>query len=381
VLEAVEVEEHEHERLGEGRPRELALEPAGQGAPVAEACQRVRLRLLARGAQHRDVVAEREHRAHHHGDQRGGGERDRDGVEMGETAVDQQAETGGAEGEREHDPAQALVRTRGERRARGLPGGGADQHQPEPPADVEPRARRVRAVRVADEVERVGEPERGDAAEQQHPRSVQLPAGAGQRAYDEADQDQVGEGVGEPHGNLQRLPGGAVEHGLEDDRGARGRDGEGGRDPVGPERAGNVARAAAQERQDPDQHERREQQIADVGRRGDRDLLRRPQDRGVVDLAERPSRDADADQQPGAALRAALRRDPGPEAERGRDDQGHVVSETCEQRPDLEVGREQDTRLPERQPDGDTEPDSAPHGARTPARFHNGVIDPSSAGL
>ena len=82
VLEAVEVEQHQHERLGGRRARQLALERARERAPVAEAGQRVGLRLLARRAQHRDVVAEGEHRARHHRHQRRGGEPDRDQVEV-----------------------------------------------------------------------------------------------------------------------------------------------------------------------------------------------------------------------------------------------------------------------------------------------------------
>ena len=163
-----------------------------------------------------------------------------------------------------------------------------DQHEAEPPADLEPVARLVGAVGGADEVERVGEPERGDAAREQDPGAVELPARAGERADDQAEQQQVGDRVGEADRDLHRLAGGAVAHGLEDERGAGGRDGERGGDAVGPERAGHVAGAAAQEHQHADEHQRREEQVAAVGGRGDRDLLRGPQDGGVVDLAEGP---------------------------------------------------------------------------------------------
>ena len=292
VLEAVEVEEHEHERVGGRRARQLPLEHARERAAVAEAGERVGLRLLARRAQHRDVVGEREHRADHDREERRGGEADGDGIQPREAAVDEQAETAGAEAERHDDPPQPLVGRDDGRGPRRLPGGAADQEQPEPPAGIEPGAGLVGAVRVADEVERVREPERRDAGEQQHPGAVQPPAGAGQGADDHADQDEVAERVGEVGGDLERLARGVLLHGVEDERRAGGGDGERRGDAVGPQRAGHVTRAAAQQRDDAGEHQRREQQVAGVGRRRDRDLVGRPQDRGVVDLAERPCRTA-----------------------------------------------------------------------------------------
>ena len=160
------------------------------------------MRLDARGAQHRDVVAEGEHRAAHDREQRGGGEPDGDGVEPGDRAVDEQAEPAGAERERDDDPPQPLVERQLLGAAHGLPGGGGDHDQAEPPADLEPVARLVGAVGGADEVERVGEPEGGDAAREQHPRAVELPAGAGERADDQAEQHEVGDRVGEADRDL-----------------------------------------------------------------------------------------------------------------------------------------------------------------------------------
>ena len=81
VLEAVEVEQDEHERVGVVGLGQHALEVAGQRAAVAEPGQRVRHRLVARRAQDRDVVAEGQHQPRHHRDEREGGQRDRERVE------------------------------------------------------------------------------------------------------------------------------------------------------------------------------------------------------------------------------------------------------------------------------------------------------------
>ena len=76
ALEAVEVEQQRARGLA-ASPREAALEVAHQRAAVAEAGERVGRAPRARlGAQHADVLAEREDHAHERGDQqRGGGER------------------------------------------------------------------------------------------------------------------------------------------------------------------------------------------------------------------------------------------------------------------------------------------------------------------
>ena len=88
VLEAVEVEQHEHERAGVVGLGQHRLEVAGQRAAVAEPGQRVGHRLVARRAQDRDVVAEGQHQPRHHRDERERGQRDRERVEVGQAAVD-----------------------------------------------------------------------------------------------------------------------------------------------------------------------------------------------------------------------------------------------------------------------------------------------------
>ncbi len=97
VLEAVEVEQREHERALGGGLRQQLVERAGERAAVAEAGQRVGQRLVARRAQHRDVLAEGQRGARHHRDQRGGGEADGERVHVRDRAVDEQAEADRAE--------------------------------------------------------------------------------------------------------------------------------------------------------------------------------------------------------------------------------------------------------------------------------------------
>ena len=145
VLEAVEVEEHEHDRarvVGLGQQRG---ELARQRAAVAEAGQRVGQRLVARGAQHRDVLAERQHQPRHHRDQRQRGERHGDRVEVGQAAVDQHRQADRAEPERHGDEAQPVGRRRAAARPAGCHDGERDQQQPERPADVVPGGRLQRA--------------------------------------------------------------------------------------------------------------------------------------------------------------------------------------------------------------------------------------------
>ena len=160
VLEAVEVEEGEHQRrLGRVAFSTRRASSRVSARRLPEPGQRVRVRLLARGAQHADVLAEGEQRAGHQGQQRGGREPDGERRCPRAPAGDQQPEADRAEQQRHDDPAHALVGVRDDavgaaarppRRSRTMP-----SHQPM--SNHEPG--RVGAVDVPDEVERVGEPE------------------------------------------------------------------------------------------------------------------------------------------------------------------------------------------------------------------------------
>ena len=153
-----------------------------------------------------------------------------------------------------------------------------------------------------------------------------------ERADDHPEQDEVDERVGEVDRDLEPLARGGRAHALEDERGADRGDGERGDEPVHPQRARDVAGAGAQQREHADQHQRREEQVAGVGRRRDRDLLRRPQDRRVVDLPQGPGGDAGADPAPGPALAASVAAKPTHTHSPAPASEDDVVAEAREER-------------------------------------------------
>ncbi len=204
VLEAVEVEQGERDRRLGDRLREGLVERAGQCAAVAEAGERVGQGLAARGVQHADVLAERQRQADHHEDQRRGGERDGQRVEVAHRAVDQQLERDATGDQRRGEQAQAVRGCATTAQRRSLPGGDGDQEEPGPPAGVEPAAGLVGALRGAHEVHRVREPEHQDAAGEQHPGAVQPPAGTGEGADAHGQQEEVGDRIGKARSDRQR---------------------------------------------------------------------------------------------------------------------------------------------------------------------------------
>ena len=168
VLEAVEVEEHQDQRVGVIGRRDPARKGVGERAAVPEPGERVRQRLAAGLPDHRDVGLEREQQAGHDGDERERGQRDGERVERRDRGVDQQPEPDQPEAERHEDEADRLAVRRGVTLVR-LPGGDADREQPAPPPDVEPAAGVVRACHGGDRIQRVGEPEGDDPAREQTP--------------------------------------------------------------------------------------------------------------------------------------------------------------------------------------------------------------------
>ena len=207
----------------------------------------------------------------------------------------------------------------------------------------------VDALGGAHEVQRVGEPEGGDAGGEQHPRAVEPPAGAGERADAEAEQHEVEERIGEPGRDGERLAGHAVEHGLEHDRATQRGDAERGGEAVEPQAARHAASAGAQQRERSGEDERREQQVAGVGERGQRRIRVGPQDGRVIDLAQRPGEQAAADQRPRSALRPAHVRNAREADERGRD-QDDVVCAAREHAARIEVGGDEHVQLVQAEP-------------------------------
>ena len=368
VLEAVEVEQHEHDRAGVvGVGHELG-ELAQERAAVAEPGQRVGQRLVARGAQHRDVLAEGQHQPRHDRDQRQRAQPHRDRVHVSQAAVDQHRQADRAEPERHGDEAQP-VGHRGPSHHGRLPGGERDQEQAERPADVVPGGRGQRARDGLDEVEGVGDPEHADAGAQRHPRAVEPPARARERADDHADQQQVGERVGERRRHHHRLARHVVEHGLEDHGGADRGDRERGDRAVGPQRLRHVVGARPHECEHAGHREHREEQEARVRRGGDRRRLHVVEDDRVVEVAERPGEHADADQQPRALLAPRL---PGAaQAQQPGEHLDDVMGVVARDRTEREVRERDDLELQDRDPDAE-HGKSGHHGAAA-RRIHTDV--------
>ena len=259
----------------------------------------------------------------------------------------------------------------------GLPRGEGHDQQAERPADVVPGGRLQRAQQRLDEVEGVRQPEGRDARGEQHPGAVQAPAGGRQRADGHADQDEVGERVGERRRDLDRLAADVVERGLEDDRGADRGDRERGDRAVDPERGRDVAGAGAHEREDPGAGEHREEQEADVGGRRDRRRLEVVEDDRVVEVAERPREHADADQQPRRLLAPRL---PGAaEAQHAREHLDDVVRVVAEDRAQLQAGDRDDLQLEARPPRRRARRRRASRHAERSGSYR--CIGPPSAGL
>ena len=147
MLEAVEVEQREHERATPaGRRASASSSSRRQRAAVAEPGQRVGQRLVARRAQDADVLAERQRQPDHHEHERGGGEADGERVEVAHRGVDEQLEADRAGDQRRDQQAQAVAGAACAARRRRLPRGGRDQGQAGPPAGVEPAAGLVDAL-------------------------------------------------------------------------------------------------------------------------------------------------------------------------------------------------------------------------------------------
>ena len=143
----------------------------------------------------------------------------------------------------------------------------------------------------------------------QHPGAVRTPAREREAGHDEAEQQQVGERVGEVHRDRHLVAHRGVHDRLEGERaGTRGHGGR--RDgPVEP-----LARAEAHARAE-QQHERHvardvEGPVEGVGHRGNRHGVAVVEDQGPAELAAHPGREAHAHDRP----REPLVRAPGSRA-------------------------------------------------------------------
>ena len=362
ALEAVEVVEDEGVRravLGVQRVLEVAHQPP----PVAEAGERIGQRLAPRVGKHREVREERHPEAPDDGEQRRPRQRDREQVQAREVVGDQQRQAQQREQRRDDEHAPALERPRAHVAGR-HPGGPGEQERRRRPARLEDRARLPGAGGVAPEVDPVADAEDDEAEGQRAPGATGLPAGERDAAGDHAEQDEVAERVGEVGRNLDRLAAGALQDALEDDGGGERGDGQGGKRAVDPEARVEAGDPGAQQHRDRDVDDRVVAEPQDVRDRRNRDRVEVPEDDRVVDVAQRPSHDADAHRQPGGALIADL--DAARQAGEAGSDEHDVVAPLLEQpreRPGIEAGDGVEGAGGEQRPEGREDP-----AHRAPAR-------------
>jgi hypothetical protein len=234
----------------------------------------------------------------------------------------------------------------GHRAARGLPGGGREQHQARGPAAV-PHARiGVGLVRDGDQVVGVGDPEEDDAQAEQGPRAIGAPATQCEGGDDHGEQDEVADRVGEVGGHAERVATDRVHDGLQDDRGAHGCGRQRGGEPIDPQRARRALDARAHEQAQAREDERIEGQVAGVGdrRHGDDRVL--GEDQRPVDVAAGPQQRARSDEAPGEAL-ASADRARAPQRQQGCADDHDPVGELAEGRTVQQRAQRTDLRLAE----------------------------------
>ena len=149
--------------------------------------------------------------------------------------------------------------------ARRLPGGEADDQRAGDPAEVEQRAGGVGLLGHLVEVDRVADREDAEAEAERDPGAVEPLAAGGHDADDQAEQDHVGQRVGEVGPDRRRVAAGRGAHGLEDDGGADRRDGERGDQAVQPQPDAEPRHPGAGEQDD--RRRRRADRSSATGRR------------------------------------------------------------------------------------------------------------------
>ena len=303
------------------RVAQRVVQRALQGEAVAEPGQRVRARLHAGRDQVGAALAVRERQADQHRDQRGGRQDDGEQVDGVEVVVDEQREAGEGEHGGRDDVGQLVA---GGAPAHGrLPGGDA-HHQPgHEPSDVEQRVADVGVLGDLQQVDGVGDGERGDPGAEPQPAAVQSAAPGGHGADDAGQQDHVAQRIGQVRRHGGGVAAGGHLQGAEDERGAERAGGQRGHDPVEPQARVQVRHPLANEQHDADVEGRADEEPAGIGHRG----VRRGVDVGVgelpVDVSGGVEREGDADHRPGRPLAATYGH--AHEAEhRGRDEHGVV---------------------------------------------------------
>jgi hypothetical protein len=156
-----------------------------------------------------------------------------------------------------------------------------------------PRNGEVDDVRGSEEDQR-----RGD----QSPGAVDAPAGGGQGAGDQPQEDQVRAGIGEADRDAQGVAAERIQHRREDQRRGDGGDGERSDQAVDPGERVDPCRAAAQQQDQGEEGRRVEGEEEGVGRRGERGRAGVVEGDRVVGLPEGPEQQPDPEAEPGEPL-------------------------------------------------------------------------------
>ena len=271
------------------------------------------------------LLAEGEGHPCDHGQHRGTREDGCRLVQRLELSVDEDPERGQAEdcGQREHPRA---LGADGAEPAGGLPrGGGEEEHRERPPGveQLDPVRRADRSL-VQDAA--VRKRERGRAAEDAQPGSVELPAGDRQDGDDHAEQECVGKRIRHVHRRGQRRAARALDNRAEQDCSAHGGHRERGERRVEPEAALEVHRPRPYEQADPGIEDGIGDEPEHIRhrRRGHRRIQ---EEERVVEVAGSPEEQRGSDTAPGRPLSTPL-------VGRGQTDEGCADEQDVVEPPD-----------------------------------------------
>ena len=294
ALEAVEVEDHQHRRRRPVR-LERRVEVDQEPAPVPEAGERVGDGVVPREHVEPRVLPERQHQPDEHEGERERGKGDRGNVHLLEVVDDEDADRGRGAEERNGEERAALDVERA-LVPRAGPRGGGDEEGRERPQHVDRAARLVRVD--LEQVDGVGDRGRQEAEREEEPAALEPPAGERDDPDDGREQEDVAERVGDVRRDRAPRALGTADHHLDQHGRAERRGGDGGRQPVEPERAGDEPRPLPQQQHDPDVEQRVEREPARVRERRVLDRIRDQE----VELPERGAGEREGDEAPGQAI-------------------------------------------------------------------------------
>ena len=174
--------------------------------------------------------------------------------------------------------------------------------------EVREGARVERSGRDAQQIDRVANAEHEEARAQQRPAAVETPSPQGEHAHDQRREEQVADRVGEVCRHGERAAGGSVQHGTEDDRGARRADAEPGDDPVEPHAGRHAPVARTRQPHEPEVAGGVQGEPEPVGHGRDRRTWHVLQPERPQQVPDRVERHADGDHDPRSTRLAHLER-------------------------------------------------------------------------